>query len=104
MMWVGVQNLFNGHGTASLVSQEMLERFEQIRTQAPFLFAHNVQLSAFQQQRKETLREIFCFFGTGALSPHETIECCHMCGKVLRVTLVLLAMNFVLPAPRSNAL
>jgi hypothetical protein len=65
---------FNGHGTASLVSQEMLERCLQVRTQAPFLLAHNVQVSAFQQQRKEALREIFCFFGTSALSPYEIIN------------------------------
>src|SRR4029077_14776132 len=52
----------------------MLERREQIRTQASFFLAHNVQVSAFQQQRKKTLSEIFCFFGTGALSPHETIN------------------------------
>ena len=52
----------------------MLERREQIRTQASFLFANGIQIPALQQQRKKTLREIFCLFRSGALSPHERIN------------------------------
>src|SRR5262245_30313322 len=52
----------------------MLERCEQIRTQAPLLFAHRIQIPAFQQQSKKTLREIFCLFRSDALSPHEPVN------------------------------
>ena len=46
---------FDGHGVASLVYQEMFQGCEQVRTQAPFLLAHRVQIPAFQQQSKKTL-------------------------------------------------
>src|SRR5262249_46876960 len=44
-----------------------------------FLFAHNVQVSAFQQQRKKTLSEILHLFRPDALSPRETINWSPVC-------------------------
>src|SRR5437667_12893298 len=52
----------------------MFQRREEIRTQAPFLFADSLQVAALQQQCKETLGEIFRLLRSNALSPYETIN------------------------------
>src|SRR5438105_11535113 len=52
----------------------MFERCEQIRPQTPFLLADGIQIPAFQQQSKKTLREIFRLFRSNALSSYETIN------------------------------
>src|SRR5262245_15880110 len=65
---------FNCHGTLVLVRQEMLQRCEQVRTQASFFLANGIQIPALEQERKKPLREIFCLLRFGAMSPHETIN------------------------------
>src|SRR4030095_5355349 len=52
----------------------MFERREQIRTQALLLLANGIQIPSLKQERKKTLREIFCLLRFGALSSHEGIN------------------------------
>src|SRR5215475_6511104 len=59
------------HGMARLVGKKILERHNEIRTKSPLLLADGIQIFALQQQREETLREIFCLLGANTLSPHE---------------------------------
>src|SRR5262249_46421923 len=49
----------------------MLERREQVRTQASLLLANGIKIPALQQERKKTLREIFRLLWLCAPSPHE---------------------------------
>src|SRR5947208_5237967 len=52
----------------------MLEGCKQIRPQTSFLLANRIQIPAFQQQSKKTLREIFRLFRSDALSPHKAVD------------------------------
>src|SRR5947199_262069 len=52
----------------------MFERHKQIRTKSPLFFPDDVQISAFEQQREETLREILRLLWPNPLSPHEAID------------------------------
>src|SRR4030095_9461958 len=52
----------------------MLQRREQIRPQAPLLFAHTAQIAALQQESKKTLREILGVLGADTLSSHKPVE------------------------------
>jgi F0F1-type ATP synthase beta subunit len=52
----------------------MFERHKQIRTKSPLFFPDSAQISAFEQQRKKTLREILCLLGFDTLSPNEAIN------------------------------
>jgi hypothetical protein len=69
----------NGHRTASLISEKIFERNQQIRTQPPFFLANPIQTFALQQQREKGLSEIFRLFWFDALPPHETINWSPVC-------------------------
>src|SRR5207249_10350384 len=61
----------------------MFQRGQEIRTQAPFLFADRFQIATFQQQCKKTLSEILRFFGLDTLSPYEAINWSPVCAAKL---------------------
>src|SRR5207245_8538910 len=65
---------FDRHRAAVVISQKVLQRREQIRTQSPLLCAHSALIPALQQKSKKTLRKILRFLRPGPLSPHIAVN------------------------------
>src|SRR4030095_15330608 len=64
----------NSSGAMLLTSEKTLERHQKIRTQASFLAADRVQISVFEQTRKEFLNHVLRLFSSKPLPPRKSVE------------------------------
>src|SRR4030095_9824117 len=64
----------NSSGAMLLTSEKTPKRHQKIRTQASFLAADRVQISVFEQTRKEFLNHVLPLLSSKPLPPGKSVE------------------------------